>query len=78
VPRQWPRGCYDLLLLSESVYYWDEADLAKVAGWRGGTARTITAEPAAPADIALPHGAAFSRLRNTRFGASALPLTSLR
>ena len=31
VPRQWPRGRYDLLLLSEVVYYWDEADLARVA-----------------------------------------------
>jgi len=31
VPRQWPRGQHDLILLSEVVYYWDEADLAQVA-----------------------------------------------
>lgn len=31
VPRQWPRGQYDLILLSEVVYYWDEEDLARVA-----------------------------------------------
>lgn len=31
VPRQWPRGRHDLILLSEVVYYWDEADLAEVA-----------------------------------------------
>ena len=31
VPRQWPRGRFDLILLSEVAYYWDEADLAEVA-----------------------------------------------
>jgi 2-polyprenyl-3-methyl-5-hydroxy-6-metoxy-1,4-benzoquinol methylase len=31
VPRQWPRGRYDMLLLSEVVYYWDDADLARIA-----------------------------------------------
>ncbi|MDJ0386959.1 SAM-dependent methyltransferase [Roseomonas sp. E05] len=31
VPRQWPRGRHDLILLSEVVYYWDEADLTRVA-----------------------------------------------
>lgn len=31
VPGQWPNGRYDLILLSEVVYYWDERDLAQVA-----------------------------------------------
>jgi len=31
VPRQWPRGQHDLILLSEILYYWDEVDLARVA-----------------------------------------------
>ncbi|WP_237182874.1 class I SAM-dependent DNA methyltransferase [Roseomonas marmotae] len=31
VPRQWPRGRYDLILFSELLYYLDEEDLARVA-----------------------------------------------
>jgi SAM-dependent methyltransferase len=31
VPRGWPRGRYDLILLSEILYYFDEDDLASVA-----------------------------------------------
>lgn len=31
VPRQWPRGAFDLILFSEVLYYLDEADLAETA-----------------------------------------------
>jgi SAM-dependent methyltransferase len=31
VPRQWPGGRFDLILLSEVIYYWDAEDLARVA-----------------------------------------------
>jgi len=31
VPRQWPRGSFDLILFSEILYYLDEADLAETA-----------------------------------------------
>ncbi|ONG47237.1 hypothetical protein BKE38_24410, partial [Pseudoroseomonas deserti] len=32
VPRQWPAGRFDLILLSEVIYYWDAEDLDRVAG----------------------------------------------
>jgi SAM-dependent methyltransferase len=31
VPRQWPRGRYDLILFSEVLYYLDEEDLSRTA-----------------------------------------------
>jgi SAM-dependent methyltransferase len=31
IPRQWPRGRFDLILFSEILYYLDEEDLARVA-----------------------------------------------
>lgn len=31
VPRQWPAGRFDLILLSEVIYYWDAEDLVRVA-----------------------------------------------
>lgn len=39
-PREMPAGPFDLLLLSEVVYYWDRADVARLAEWvRGGGVR---------------------------------------
>ena len=32
-PREMPVGPFDLLLLSEVVYYWDRADVARLAEW---------------------------------------------
>ncbi len=35
LPAGWPHGCYDLIVLSEVLYYWDRADLDRVAGLVG-------------------------------------------
>ena len=35
-PREMPDGPFDLLLLSEVVYYWDPADVARLAEWIAG------------------------------------------
>lgn len=32
-PREMPDGPFDLLLLSEVVYYWDRTDVARLASW---------------------------------------------
>ena len=32
-PREMPPGPFDLVLLSEVVYYWDHADVARLAAW---------------------------------------------
>jgi SAM-dependent methyltransferase len=31
LPQQQPQGCFDLVLLSEVLYYWDSEDLARTA-----------------------------------------------
>jgi len=37
LPADAPPGGFDLVLISEVAYYWDRADLARMAGWlRGG------------------------------------------
>ncbi len=36
VPGQWPPGRFDLIVLSEVLYYLDQADLARVAGQARG------------------------------------------
>lgn len=33
LPGETPDGCFDLVLLSEIVYYWDRGDLARCARW---------------------------------------------
>lgn len=33
LPQEAPDGCFDLILLSEVVYYLDRADVARVAAW---------------------------------------------
>ncbi len=40
-PREMPPGPFDLVVLSEVVYYWDRADVARLADWvrSGGVAR---------------------------------------
>jgi SAM-dependent methyltransferase len=48
VPKQWPGGVFDLILLSEFLYFLDEADLAGLA------AKTATAL-AGSGDIVLVH-----------------------
>jgi cyclopropane fatty-acyl-phospholipid synthase-like methyltransferase len=37
-PSDWPEGFYDLIMLSEVVYYFDEADIEKLAGRVTGSA----------------------------------------
>ncbi len=36
LPREAPAGPFDLVLLSEVAYYWDSADLARLATWAAG------------------------------------------
>ncbi|WP_159994138.1 class I SAM-dependent methyltransferase [Roseomonas sp. 18066] len=68
VPRQWPAGRFDLILLSEVIYYWDADDLAQVAAhcrravkpggevlmvhWTGTTDYPLSGDAAAEAFIA--------------------------
>ena len=68
VPRQWPAGRFDLILLSEVIYYWDAEDLAQVAAqcrralqpggeilmvhWTGTTDYPLSGDAAAEAFIA--------------------------
>ena len=33
LPQEQPQGCFDLILLSEVLYYWDSEDLARIAAW---------------------------------------------
>lgn len=33
LPQEQPQGCFDLVLLSEVLYYWDSEDLARIAAW---------------------------------------------
>jgi SAM-dependent methyltransferase len=33
LPQEQPQGCFDLILLSEVLYYWDSEDLARTAAW---------------------------------------------
>jgi SAM-dependent methyltransferase len=40
VPEQWPDGEFDLILLSEVVYYLDAGDLERLAGRVGGALRS--------------------------------------
>jgi len=35
LPAGWPHGCYDLIVLSEVLYYFDPPDLERVAGLVG-------------------------------------------
>lgn len=35
LPAEWPAGAYDLIVLSEVLYYWDRSDLARTAGLVG-------------------------------------------
>lgn len=37
VPRDYPEGRFDLILLSEVVYYWDQLDLRRMARLVGGS-----------------------------------------
>lgn len=36
VPTQWPSGVFDLILLSEVVYYFDERDVARLTSKAAG------------------------------------------
>ena len=36
VPGEWPQGCFDLILLSEVVYYLDRADVGRLAARLAG------------------------------------------
>lgn len=47
-PSETPEGRFDLIVLSEVVYYWDAADIAATGAW-------ITAHADRPADILLVH-----------------------
>lgn len=48
LPGEAPRGSFDLIVLSEVLYYFDEGDLARMAAW--------TAEALAPGgDVVLVH-----------------------
>jgi SAM-dependent methyltransferase len=47
-PSETPEGRFDLIVLSEVVYYWDAADIAAAGAW-------ITAHADRPADILLVH-----------------------
>ncbi len=35
LPAGWPDGCYDLIVLSEVLYYWDRDDLERIAALVG-------------------------------------------
>ena len=48
VPREWPAGEFDLILLSEVVYYLDAGDVAELA-------RRVAASLAAGGTVALVH-----------------------
>lgn len=48
LPAEWPDGPFDLVLLSEIAYYWDEADLELAAG-------RIRATLASGGDLLLVH-----------------------
>jgi SAM-dependent methyltransferase len=39
IPGQWPRGSFDLIVLSELLYYFDDADLGQVLGLSIGSLR---------------------------------------
>ncbi len=40
IPSQWPRGSFDLIVMSELLYYFDDADLGQVLGLGIGSLRT--------------------------------------
>ncbi len=49
VPGEWPEGTFDLILLSEVVYYLDAADVARLA-------RPVSGESLVPGgDVVLVH-----------------------
>jgi SAM-dependent methyltransferase len=39
IPAQWPRGSFDLIVFSELLYYFDDADLGQVLGLGIGSLR---------------------------------------
>ena len=39
IPRDWPPGTFDLIVFSELLYYFDDADLAEVLGCATGALR---------------------------------------
>jgi SAM-dependent methyltransferase len=39
IPGQWPPGSYDLIVFSELLYYFDDADLGQVLGLGAGSLR---------------------------------------
>jgi SAM-dependent methyltransferase len=40
LPAEAPDGTFDLVLLSEVVYYWDSADIARLGDWLRGAVRS--------------------------------------
>lgn len=40
LPQEAPDGPFDLILLSEVVYYWDADDVARLADWLSGAVRS--------------------------------------
>ncbi|MFY9969162.1 MAG: SAM-dependent methyltransferase [Roseiarcus sp.] len=72
VPEQWPAGTFDLILLSEVVYYLDEEDVRRLASnvadatppgadivlvhWIGGTDYPLSGDEAANLFIAAMNG----------------------
>ena len=87
VPAEWPDGAFDLILLSEVVYYLDAADLARLAGrvaaalvpggeallvhWTGETDYPLSGDAAAEGFIAA---AGLSVIRQQRAEAYRLDL----
>lgn len=73
LPREWPSGPFDLIVLSEVLYYWDEGEIADVFGrarraltaggdvllvnWLGATGTKLGGDDAASAFVALAAGA---------------------
>jgi 2-polyprenyl-3-methyl-5-hydroxy-6-metoxy-1,4-benzoquinol methylase len=81
IPREWPKEQFDLIVLSEVLYYFDQPDLTRVAErcaeslepqghavlvhWTGETDYPLTGDEAVGIFVTAAHGA-FEPLRQSR------------